>query len=231
MSDDDFRDWDAAYVLGMLSPDDRHSYERHLATCDACSVALTELAGLPGILASLPVVEAVELAAAVPDTVSLSPATHQPGAVQRLAASSAARRRRSRRRMVGVSILAGATLAVGAFFVGATIAAPPGTPSAVAMTQLVGNTVTANMAITPKSWGTRLDWDCSYASSLATKSDLDYDLVVTERSGAQVVVASWSAYGERAKNLTASTSVATDDIRSVEIRLAGSAAALTRTTP
>ncbi len=34
---DAFKDWDAAYVLGALSADDRKEYENHLAHCAECS--------------------------------------------------------------------------------------------------------------------------------------------------------------------------------------------------
>ena len=47
---DDIADWDAAYVLGALSRDDRHRYEAYLAENPDRAAALTELAGLPGIL-------------------------------------------------------------------------------------------------------------------------------------------------------------------------------------
>lgn len=50
---DRFAEWDAAYVLGALSPSDRHAYERHLGECAACRAALAELAGLPGLLSTL----------------------------------------------------------------------------------------------------------------------------------------------------------------------------------
>ena len=33
---DPYREWDAAYVLGALSPRDRRAFEQHLATCPAC---------------------------------------------------------------------------------------------------------------------------------------------------------------------------------------------------
>lgn len=231
---DDFRDWDAAYVLGMLSAEDRRSYERHLGSCPACSAALAELAGLPGILGSLSTEEAVALTV-VTDAATLHDSAHEPGLVQRLAATSVRRRRRSRLRLAGVAVLATAVLAVGGFFVGSSIAAPPARPAAIPMTALVGNAVAADLTVTSKKWGTRLDWDCSYGSSSSSGSgssggsaDMDYDLVVTEKNGTEVVVASWSAYGQAAKNLSASTRVATSDIRSVDIRVEGSPTALAR---
>ena len=45
--------WDGAYVLGSLSPSDRREFESHLAGCDACSRAVRDLAGLPGLLGRL----------------------------------------------------------------------------------------------------------------------------------------------------------------------------------
>jgi Putative zinc-finger len=224
ITDDDYRDWDAAYVLGMLSPDDRRAYERHLGTCSACSSAVAELAGLPGILGALTAEEAVELTT-VTDAASLHDSAHEPGLVQRLAATSVRRRRRTRFALGGGSVLVAAVLAVGAFFVGSSIATPA-PPAAIPMTAIGGNAVAADLTVTSKKWGTRLDWNCSYGSHGSAgpggAADMDYDLVVTEKDGTEVVVASWSAYGEAAKNLSASTRVATGDIRSVDIRLEGS---------
>ena len=39
-----FAEWDAAYVLGALSPADRRRFEAHLQECDACRDAIVELA-------------------------------------------------------------------------------------------------------------------------------------------------------------------------------------------
>lgn len=51
MSHDRYSDWDGAYVLGALSPAERHEYEQHLAGCPGCGAAVRELAGIPGLLA------------------------------------------------------------------------------------------------------------------------------------------------------------------------------------
>ena len=55
---DRYTEWDAAYVLGALSPDERGEFEQHLAGCDRCRAAVGELAGLPGLLAQVPPAEA-----------------------------------------------------------------------------------------------------------------------------------------------------------------------------
>ena len=59
--DDDLAEWDAAYVLGALSLEDRRTYEDYLAANPARAAELTELAGMPGILNALSRDEAVAL--------------------------------------------------------------------------------------------------------------------------------------------------------------------------
>jgi hypothetical protein len=46
---------DGAYVLGALPAEDRLRYEQHLQVCPVCAAAVAELAGIPGLLARLPV--------------------------------------------------------------------------------------------------------------------------------------------------------------------------------
>ena len=46
MTDDDIAEWDAAYVLGALSRQDRCIYEAFLAANPERTAALDELAGL-----------------------------------------------------------------------------------------------------------------------------------------------------------------------------------------
>ncbi len=53
MDDDRYVTWDAAYVLGSLSSDERLEYEAHLADCPRCQAAVAELSGIPALLAHL----------------------------------------------------------------------------------------------------------------------------------------------------------------------------------
>ena len=166
MTSDRFREWDAAYVLGALSPEDRHAFERHLPTCPACSGAVAELAGLPGILAALPAAEAVALtetapdaagvpAAAQPSDAHLRAALHQPGAVQRLARAAVTRTRRSRMRLAVAGSAVAAVLALGGGVLGAALAtsptpeAGPAVPSATAPPASAGTTSTTVVAMEP----------------------------------------------------------------------------------
>jgi hypothetical protein len=50
-----------AYVLGILDPDDRVAYERHLETCAICQREVADFGGLPGLLAQLDPAEALAI--------------------------------------------------------------------------------------------------------------------------------------------------------------------------
>ena len=50
---DEYRRWDAAYVLGSLVSSERHEFEERLSGCAGCRAAVAELAGLPSLLAAL----------------------------------------------------------------------------------------------------------------------------------------------------------------------------------
>ncbi|MEV5718677.1 zf-HC2 domain-containing protein [Amycolatopsis mediterranei] len=97
---DPYRDWDAAYVLGALSPAERREYEGHLGRCVPCAAAVASFAGMPGILSVVPRETSVELLEPVSPPGSLLP-----GLVRAIRAS----RRRGRARVAAA--LAGAALA------------------------------------------------------------------------------------------------------------------------
>ena len=61
VADDDIVDWDAAFVLGALSWQDRSTYEAFLAANPERAAALDELAGLLGRLNVLSRSEALAL--------------------------------------------------------------------------------------------------------------------------------------------------------------------------
>ncbi len=112
MSTDEFTTYDAAYVLGALSPTERVAYEAHLTGCPSCSGAVTELAGLPGLLAKVPLEEVT-----APPAAPL-PETLLPGLLREVGA-----RRRRRRRVAALSAAAAAVvIAVGAGVLGSSLA-------------------------------------------------------------------------------------------------------------
>lgn len=237
---DPFRDWDSAYILGMLSPEDRRTFERHLSGCLPCTSAVAELTGLPGILSALTTSEATALESA-PNDEHLRGEHHQPDLVQKLASSANRRRRRDRAGMVGLILGVAAVVAVGGIFVGTSITpatnlANPATTNdqsgtALAMTPVKPGVMTANLQVTTKPWGTRFDWNCDYLNADWTTSNgaPTYALVITDAGGNQTTVATWAAAGPGADGLVAITSLLTTDIKSVEIRTLGSITPLVRT--
>jgi hypothetical protein len=227
---DQFRDWDAAYVLGALDAEDRRAFERHLATCAACSAAVAEFAGLPGILSKLSAGDAMgllladDVATGVDD--HLRDGAHTPGLVQRLAVAASRRRRRIRWGMVGAAVAIVALITVGGvvYTAGQTPIA-----TAVAMAPVHQGVIRASMSVTSKAWGTRFDWSCSYEGGTARYgSPVSYDLVVVQKSGARVVVATWTSVGPHAAGLSASSEIPYGSISGVEIRSSESTTALLR---
>jgi hypothetical protein len=253
---DSYREWDAAYVLGALSADDRRNFERHLQTCPACAAAVAELAGLPGILSALPVAEAVAIDEATRVTPGaaaadhLRTAAHQPGLVQRLAGAAVKRTRRTRIRWAVGAAAAATAIALGGGLLGAALAgspavqagpaattpaestAPPSGPvtQVVDMEPVEADALTAALTITDTDWGTRFDWSCVYLNELwKNNGPQDYDMVMTDRSGVSTVLATWTATSPSTENLAASTDVGREQIRSIEIRASRSGTPLAHT--
>ncbi len=234
---DRYAEWDAAYVLGSLPPDERLEYERHLETCDHCTAAVAELVGLPGLLAKLPADQAVEIAE--PDG---RPDTRPEGT---LAAVAHRVRHRRRRRRVWVATTAGLAvvaavlggLAVGtAADRGGTVQADRRPSTSVPTSAGDRYTLTGSqgldvdLAVSGEQWGTRFDWGCSYGGKeWSSDGSMMYDLVVVRKDGSVQTVASWSAAGEEARGLSASTDVPRDDIAEVQVRLRGERGSLAST--
>jgi hypothetical protein len=198
---DQYAEWDAAYVLGALSPSDRRAYERHLAECDTCRSAVAELAGMPGLLSSLTSAHAEALVAEAPG--SEAPGSElpegggpapsgvgpEPAPVVSLASlAGAARTSRARRRTLA-AVAASALVAVGAL--GGSVlgdsnlfgtpdggATPPSATVAGARTielRPVGDAdMRAELVVTPTTWGTSLRWSCHYPPAPGQQPDARY---------------------------------------------------------
>ena len=233
MSDNDLGDWDAAYVLGALSTEDRLAYEEYLAANPDRAVAVTEFAALPGILNALTPQEALALDA---------PAGESPGQTQpldlmpSLARAAAKRQKRSRRTVIALmGATAAAFLAIGivatlVFGMARTPSTIGASPPLQAMAPTDRGGIVASLAVSEKTWGTRLDWKCQYTKGWS-KNVASYDLVVTTDDGKQTPVASWRpGSGDEANGLAAATSIPTSRIRAVDIRVSGTSTPLAVTT-
>ncbi len=216
-----------AYVLGALPPEERLAFERHLATCPSCSRAVREFAGLPGLLAQVPL-DVVESAPA-PEPL---PETLLPSLVREV------RRGQRRRRLVTGLVAAAVVLAVGTASVvvatavtgddtpSATPTAPARTAASEPMTAVDQDAVQANVSLTTVLWGTRLDLECSYVEpdvagpGYTESADTTYAMVVRSVDGDVEQVATWKALPGKTMHLTGATALTRDDIAAVEIRTA-----------
>lgn len=220
---DEFRHHDAAYVLGALSSDDRRAFEAHLAGCTECAAAVRDLAGLPGLLTTVP------KAVAEAGPVEAPPATLLPALVRQA-------RREGRRRRWTVGLVAAAsavTIALaGLPLLGRgedpTTAQTPGpTPTATvaerAMSAVAPSDVEARVALVGVAWGTRIEVTCSYADAgeyAAGPADAAYVLVVRDRAGREEEVAHWRGLPGRTMRVQGASAFSVGEIASIELRSA-----------
>jgi hypothetical protein len=248
---DEFATWDGAYLLGALSAADRRAYEEHLRTCDACSAAVSELAGLPGLLGHVSEADAfalLEVDQAEGQAVQRGqltsirepePAGAEDGNPGILAALlRAARRRRIRTRWWAAgSLAAAAVIVVLTAIVLSTVLSPiqataPEAGTSVVMTQVEPSALSADLKLVAEPWGTKIESRCSYAvwEGQEPGSTWAYAMVVTDRSGKETQISTWRADAGSTVEPTATTSVPVAEIASVDIRSAKSGTVLLRST-
>jgi hypothetical protein len=215
-----FEHEDGAYVLGALAPEDRAAFERHLASCDSCTRAVRDLAGLPGLLARVPV-ETLD-PGHTPEPV---PATLLPALRNRV-------QRERRRRSWTTAGLVAAAAAVAGIVVGVTVDNAdhhPGTgqssvrsAAARPFTPVGAVPISGWVSLTKVGWGTRLDLTCSYAESDGYRATgpVSYTMFVTRTDGTTEQVASWRAVPGTTMRLSGATSAAPRDITRVVVRTA-----------
>lgn len=234
---DEFATWDAAYVLGALSPIERRDFEAHLRACESCSEAVAELAGLPGILSRVPREQALELLGddlAEPDPqAAASEAGPGEASLPNLLHRARRRRARSRWLVAGLSAVAAALLVVVVAFVLPGVVHPAAAPqAAVVMQQVEPSALTADLKLTAEPWGTRIDSKCRYApvGTGSGEHTWAYAMVVTDRTGGQHTISTWTADAGTTALPTATTSLPLKDIATVDIRSAGDGTVLLRST-
>lgn len=228
MNHDEFATWDAAYVLGSLSPSERKQYEEHLHECDRCASAVGELAGMPGLLGRVP----REQAFALLDEEAPQDAGLGAEVLPSLLDQARKRRRRSRWLVGGLAAVAAAVL-VGVLAIaipGALQSPSPGT--SVAMEQVVPSALAADVRLTSEPWGTRIDSRCTYAKVPGDDGGhtWTYAMVVTDRSGKQTQISTWTAAEGSTVVPIATTSVPVSDIAAIDIRSAANGTVLLRST-
>lgn len=189
--DDRYREWDGAYVLGALTPDERREYETHLAECPDCARAVTELAVLPGLLARVP---EPDIAAAVssPLPESLWRTLESVATTPAIDVRRVARRDRLRRVAIGVGSAVVAAAAAVAITVSLVHRPPPQVYGSRTMQLLVSAPVAADFTLTKVGEGsTFIKLNCGYTHGASAPAVTPYRLVVTSDSGVVKQVTRW----------------------------------------
>jgi hypothetical protein len=212
---DFFLDYDAAYVMGALDPQDRRAFEEHLTTCARCTAAVSELAGMPGLLAQVPTQQVLAPRATpepVPDTL-----------LPRLAAAIRAQRLR-RRVWTGVVAAAAACLVTAVALTAGPWSTkdPESTGIALPMTALATAPVTATVRLDSVDWGTEVNLECTYQDDGSLPADKwearTYTLVVVPKDGgAAQQVAQWTALPGKTVTPSGSTSLTTEQIKDIQL--------------
>jgi hypothetical protein len=188
---DRYATWDAAYVLGSLSPAERREFEAHLQTCARCRDAVAELSGMPALLGLLELADVQEIGTAQPEP------PLRPEVLDSVLAKVRWRRRRTGWVTAAVAGVAAAVLALGAvavvqpsiFGMGQTQEQAEQLP----MQHVAPTPFNATIALSGFGWGTRIDMACSYGdwSSGPAAPPSNLGMVVVGRDGTRSQIATW----------------------------------------
>lgn len=219
--------WDAAYVLGSLSSTERREYESHLTGCPACRAAVSQLCGIPALLA---LVDREEMAAAG-DELPAGPPPLRPQVLATLLEKVTRRRMRTRWLTWSLTAAAAAVLAIGVF-----IAVRPGpvvpvtdppraSAAALTMEPMMPSSLEATVTLTSQGWGTHLEMACTYewapegdhSSGEETDTGDKLAMVAVSRDGNHTQLATWMALSGTTAHPTGSTSMPIDEIVAVQV--------------
>ncbi|MFI6871252.1 anti-sigma factor family protein [Nocardia sp. NPDC050406] len=222
--------WDGPYVLGALTREQRREYEEHLAECARCRAAVTELAGLPGLLA---LVDA-ETAESIAREASSEGVPPPP---ERLLSRVAERTVRQRRRSRGYAIAAAVAAAAAAVAIAVPVTAAVAHRDPVAVTQVVAEgplqprtatPIVATFELLAVNGESRVDMWCSYPPSEYVYS-WELSLWVVRADGTQSKLADWTAEPGYEFTPDGTTSVPPDQLRAIEVRNAAGQVLLSAT--
>jgi hypothetical protein len=220
-ADDAYSMWDAAYVLGSLSGSERREFEAHMATCPSCRAAVSELSGIPALLAQL----SAEEVDALDDPSTEAPAM-RPEVLDSLLQKVEWRRKRTRRLSVMTLAAAAAVVAV-ALVVGIWPVIGGGgggggaqpMASAVTMTKTAETPINAQVTLSSFGWGTRIDMVCTYGdyASRGQAQPQNLGMVVVGPDGSQDQIATWVGLNGATALPSGSTTLQKDQIKSVKL--------------
>ena len=211
MSRDVFEMSAGAYVLGALSPAERAAFVGHLDGCAGCRAHVDDMAGLPGLLSRVGPAGLTELddgPVTDDDATPPLPASLLPDLLR------AVDRRQRRRSWVTAAVVAvAACTALLAVLIGVQRTAAP-TP--LALRPVVNAPITADVGLTPVSWGTRIGLRCTYSGPKGVSRP--YALVVLATDGRRESIGTWTAVPGDEVRLSGATSIRESDIAAVEVQ-------------
>ena len=225
---DRYTTWDAAYVLGSLSSAERREYEAHLETCDRCRAAVTDISGMPALLAMLDVddVRALDKEQSEPPL---------PPQVRQQVLDKVRWRRRRSRLLTSVALgMAAALLAVGLVIairpgiVGLQSGTQETTAQEVPMDKLEPTPFSATIALNSFAWATRIDMACTYGqwSSGGGAPPSNLGMVVVGRDGSHSQIATWLGLSGATALPSGNTPMPVNEIASVQLVSVDSGAVL-----
>jgi anti-sigma factor RsiW len=214
---DEYTMWDAAYVLGSLSPTERREVEAHLADCPLCGRAVGELSCMPALLSQL---DRDELAA-IDDRTGAEPLLPEE-LLPSLLAKVSWWRHRSRVVTWTAGAAAAAVLAIGVLVGVAghyptSVPTPPQASVAVQpMAQIGTNRLASTVSLSSQQWGTFISMNCVCLAPLNAPHDT-LAMVVVGSDGSHTRIAMWVANPGHTATPAGSISTPVDQITSVQV--------------
>ncbi|WP_328351719.1 zf-HC2 domain-containing protein [Mycobacterium sp. NBC_00419] len=219
---DPYEMWDAAYVLGSLSSSERREYEAHLSVCPPCRSGVSELSGMPALLAMVGPDEVASI-----DEGGLEPPPIRAELLDEVLLKVRSRRRRARWVTWTVGVAAAAVLAVGMILAikPAQLGMSPNDArsTAVALNMTPAATPSefdATVVLRSEGWGTHVEMTCTYREEPGARRGAGGDelaMYAVGRDGTRVQLATWMALQGATASPSGSTSMPIGEIAAVQV--------------
>ena len=219
---DPYEMWDAAYVLGSLSSSERREYEAHLSGCAPCRAGVSELSGMPALLAMLGPDEVASI-----DEGGLEPPPIRAELLDEVLFKVRSRRRRARWVTWTVGVAAAAVLVVGMVLairpVQLGVTPNDAGSSAVALNMTPTATPSefdATVVLRSEGWGTHVEMTCTYREDGGARAGDGGDklaMYAVGRDGTRVQLATWMAVQGATASPSGSTSMPVGEIAAVQV--------------
>jgi anti-sigma-K factor RskA len=205
VSADPFVEYDAAYVLGALSDDERVAFQRHLGTCGQCRASVQSLSQLPPLLAQVTDLAGIDEVAPSPPAALLPDLLDEVGR----------QRRRRRWYTAGIAAVAACLVALVVLLAQNVGGGTSGSP--VAMREVVTSPMHATALVQAAPWGTRIQLACRYNAGPIYSSDESYSLRAVDVSGGTHDLGSWRLVAGGVTTFDTGVSVPANQLSRLEV--------------